>query len=272
MVERGGFRFASTIASTAAEAANPWRLLRRAFADGAIPAIGDESAVRWQLHLDVGQDLIVQDERGREVRLRFVALLQGSMLQSEILVADAQFTRLFPTLSGHAFFLIEAPSALAGEVERELERQLAPFSFDVARSSDRLKDYFAVQNTYLSTFQTLGGIGLLLGTAGLAVVLLRNVWERRGELALMRTLGFSRAALSAMVLFENVILLAAGLSAGTLSALVAIAPSVAAHPASVPWASLTVTVLAVFITGVSAGAVVLRPALRAPLLTALRAE
>ena len=28
----------------------------------------------------------------------------------------------------------------------------------------------AVQNTYLSTFQSLGGLGLLLGTVGLAVV------------------------------------------------------------------------------------------------------
>jgi len=39
-----------------------------------------------------------------------------------------------------------------------------------------------VQNTYLGTFQILGGLGLLLGSAGLGIVVLRNVLERRGEL------------------------------------------------------------------------------------------
>ena len=39
-----------------------------------------------------------------------------------------------------------------------------------------------MENTYLSTFQTLGGLGLVLGTFGLAAVLLRNVLERRREL------------------------------------------------------------------------------------------
>jgi len=32
-----------------------------------------------------------------------------------------------------------------------------------------------VENTYLATFQALGGLGLLLGALGLAVVLLRSV-------------------------------------------------------------------------------------------------
>jgi len=42
-----------------------------------------------------------------------------------------------------------------------------------------------VQNTYLNTFQVLGALGLLLGSAGLGVVVLRNVLERRAELAAM---------------------------------------------------------------------------------------
>ena len=60
---------------------------------------------------------------------------------------------------------------------------------------EQLAQFLAVQNTYLSTFQSLGALGLLLGTIGLAVVQLRSVLERRGELALMRAGGFrSRSA------------------------------------------------------------------------------
>ena len=76
-----------------------------------------------------------------------------------------------------------------------------------------------MENTYLSTFQALGGLGLILGSLGLAVVLLRSVWERRGELALLRALGFRRATLVWLVLAENGFLLLLGLAAGTVSAL-----------------------------------------------------
>jgi len=272
MIERGGFVFSSTLAESEEEEHNPWMLLDRIFPDGAVPVIGDESAVRWQLHLGLGQDLTVTDGRGEDVRLRFVALLSGSVLQDELIVSEAEFVKVFPAVSGRAFFLIETPRELAGEIELALERELGMFSLNADSTTERLAEFLAVQNTYLSTFQTLGGLGLVLGSVGLAVVLLRNVEERRGELALMRALGFSRGALGWVVLSENLALVAAGLVAGVLPALLAIAPHLAARPASLPWLSLAVTLAGVFVAGVGAGVVALVPTLRAPLLPALRRE
>jgi len=127
------------------------------------------------------------------------------------------------------------------DIENTLERGLDRFSFDALPTSQRLAEFLAVQNTYLSMFQILGGIGLLLGTAGLATVMLRNIGERRGELSLMRTLGFSNAAVAGLVLFENAALLVTGLLVGCLAASVAIAPVMATEPTSVPWRSLAVT-------------------------------
>ena len=112
----------------------------------------------------------------------------------------------------------------------------------------------------------------MLGTAGLATVMLRNIGERRGELSLMRTLGFSNAAVAGLVLFENAALLVTGLLVGCLAASVAIAPVMATEPTSVPWGSLAVTLAAVFLTGIIAGWVALTPAMRAPVLKALRSE
>ena len=58
-------------------------------------------------------------------------------------------------------------------------------------------------------------MGLLLGAAGLAIVLLRGVWERRGELALLRALGFRKGRLAWLVLAENLLLLLVGCSLPT---------------------------------------------------------
>jgi hypothetical protein len=88
----------------------------------------------------------------------------------------------------------------------------------------------------------------------------------------MRTLGFSRPAIASIVLSENAALLISGLFSGCLAALVAIAPVIAAEPTAVPWRSLSITLAAVLSAGVLASLMALIPALRGPVLRALRAE
>ncbi|MFQ5491961.1 MAG: FtsX-like permease family protein, partial [Phycisphaerae bacterium] len=268
----GGFSFAGTLDATPAERDNPWTLLNRRFDDGAVPVIGDQAAVLWQMHLGLGKDLATTDGRGRPIKLRFVALLTGSALQGEIVMAESRFVELFPATNGYQFFLIEAPTDALTAVEQTLEQELARFGFDVVHTRSRLADLLAVQNTYLSTFQLLGGLGLILGTVGLAAVLLRNVWERRAELALMRAVGFAASALGWMVLAENAALVLAGLICGVLPALLAIAPAIAANPGQVPWALLGMTLCGVLLAGMLAGFAALVPSLRSPLLPALRSE
>lgn len=270
-IERGGFQFASTIANDDAAKTNPWKLLESDPGDRAIPVIGDESAVLWQLHSGLGKDLHIADERGEQVTLRFVALLRGSALQDELVISEANFKKLFPTIEGYRFFLL-APDGSPELATTTLEADLSRFGFDVATTASRLQRYLAVQNTYLSTFQTLGGIGLILGTLGMAVVLLRNVWERRGELALMRAVGFSRAAISRMVFGENLLLLLVGLGSGGVSALVAILPSIVRDATQVPWASFGVIFALVLAVGMSAGALAVRSAVSLPLIPSLRRE
>lgn len=272
VILRGGFRFKSTLAQTEQEKQNPWTLLNKPFSDGAIPAIGDYNTVMWLLHLGLGQDLAVTDERGNTIQLRIVAMLSSSILQGELVVAESQFVKHFPSISGYNFFLIDTPPVTAHGLDKVLENDLADYGFDVSSSSKRLEKFLTVENTYLSAFQALGGLGMILGTLGLAVVLLRNILERRGELALLRALGYRRSALGWMVLAENTALLVWGLTAGGLSAALAVAPHAATSPSAIPWASLILTLVIVFLTGTLAGIVALIPALHSPLIPALRTE
>jgi ABC-type antimicrobial peptide transport system permease subunit len=124
----------------------------------------------------------------------------------------------------------------------------------------------------LTTFQSLGGLGLLLGTFGLATVQLRNVLERRGELALLRAAGFRRARLALLVMLENAALLIGGLAIGVASAIVAILPHLLAGGAAIPWLTLAITLGLVLIIGLAAGISAVRATLHAPLLPALRSE
>jgi ABC-type antimicrobial peptide transport system permease subunit len=135
------------------------------------------------------------------------------------------------------------------EAGEALEAGLESFGFDATPTAERLRAFAAVEGAYLATFQALGGLGLLLGTVGLGVVLLRNALERRRELAMMSALGFRRAQLGGLVLAENLVLLAAGLVLGLLAAAAATAPHLAVEAARVPWQPLAWTLLAVLAVG-----------------------
>ena len=118
----------------------------------------------------------------------------------------------------------------------------------------------------------LGGLGLILGTLGMAAVLLRNVLERRRELALLRAVGYNASDFTLMVVAENALLLFGGLVTGTVCALLAIAPVFISQHAQLPSFSLGLLLLGVLISGLTASIVATWAALRTPLIPALRAE
>jgi ABC-type antimicrobial peptide transport system permease subunit len=272
LVQRGGFRFAGTSARNAEQVANPWLLLDEPTDDGSIPVFGEQHSVQWMLKSDLGGTIEISDERGEKVRLRFVGLLQDSVFQSEILMSDASFLKLFPKSEGFSVFLLDPPAGDRHDVTSLFQTALDGRGIIVTPARERLSAYLAVENTYLSTFQVLGGFGLLLGALGLAVVLLRNVWERRGELALLRALGYRHRTLGWMVFAENAALLLLGLAAGVGSALAAVAPHVLTGEGAVPWGRLGLLLALVLIVGFAAGGSAVRSTVRAPLVPALRKE
>jgi hypothetical protein len=103
---------------------------------------------------------------------------------------------IFPGEAGYRMFLVDAPRGEAAAVSAALTRGLRDRGLELTPAAERLNAFNAVQNTFLDTFQVLGGLGLLLGSAGLGVVVLRNVLERRGELALLAAVGLRRAPCS----------------------------------------------------------------------------
>ncbi len=252
---------------------NPWNLLVASDEDEATPVILDMNTAMYSLHLygGVGQEFTF-DYDGDPVRFRVVGLLSNSLLQGSLLIAEERFLNHFPGVGGYQMFLIQTPADKQQQVANALENALEPQGLDVQDTAAVLADLLAVQNTYISTFQSLGMLGLLLGTFGLAAVQLRSVMERRGELALMRTIGFGRGRLAALVMLENLLLLFAGLGLGLLAAVLAVLPYWWLSEAGLPATSLLVMLLIVAAAGVLTGLASVRATLKAPLIAALRGE
>ncbi|MBI1897384.1 MAG: FtsX-like permease family protein [Acidobacteria bacterium] len=263
------FDFAASLAETAEQRANPWLLLESAPGGGVIPAIADATSLQYALHKKVGDRMELP---GSGVKLQFVAALRDSVLQSEIVVSETNFVNAFPEQQGYRFFLLEAPPERAAEVIGPIEQALSDYGFDIQSAPERLAAYHRVENTYLSTFQALGGLGLVLGTIGLGAVLLRNVLERRRELALLRALGYRPEHLRLMIVAENAFLLIIGVGIGVACAALAVAPVWSRQGGQARIASMLLLLLAVLATGLLASLLAVRYVNRAELIPALRSE
>jgi ABC-type antimicrobial peptide transport system permease subunit len=240
--------------------------------DQVVPVIADANSMTYVLHKSLGDDIVLASG-GRTVRLRLVAALTDSIFQGELLMSDVNFLRLFPEQAGYRFLLIDAPPGQAAAVAAAIEQNAGDLGADATSTVERLTEFHAVENTYLSTFKTLGGLGLLVGTVGLAAVLLRNVLERRRELALLGATGYRRSHIFGMIVAENALLLSAGLAIGAICAAIAIAPAAFERGGRLPAAGgAGLLVIAVLAAGLLSSVIATRAALRSPLLDALRAE
>jgi putative ABC transport system permease protein len=139
----------------------------------------------------------------------------------------------------------------------------------VTSAGERLATFNAVQNTYLLIFQLLGGLGLLLGSIGVGMVVLRNTLERRSELALLGAVGYPARAIRRLVWSEHGALLGLGLASGVVAALLAVLPGGSGGRSMVPMAVLVVAVAG---SGALWVWVASTLATQGPLLDALRNE
>jgi hypothetical protein len=271
LIEDGGFQFVESEAETPEEKANPWLLLNRKFENGAIPVIGEENSLTWRLKKGLGDEWSVPDDTGTPRMLRVVGVLKDSVFQSELIASASGLSQLYPHTEGFTFHLVRTDPAHADAVSSILRIGLARNEPEITHSIDRVAVYMAVENSYLTTFQLLGGLGLILGAVGLAVVMLRGIWERRSELALFRALGYRDRDIRITVLTENALLLILGLAIGILAATLSVLPHVA-EGGSIPVVRLSELLLLVLASGLLAGWFAIRSALRVPLLPALRRE
>lgn len=254
---------------------NPWRLLaggRDRSDDSAIPVIIDKNTANYSLKIfALGTIYEVDFDSGEKVKFEVVGFLSNTILQGSLLIGEADFKRVFPAVGGYRYFLIDSGNIELPENQIAiLEEALGDQGFDAQSSVGLLANFMTVQNTYLSTFQSLGGLGLLLGTLGLAAVQIRSVIERTRELGLLRAVGFGARRIANLIFLETAWLLAIGLAIGIAAALWATLPHFLFGNASVPWMELALIFAAIILSGLATSYLAARSVIRRPILASLR--
>ena len=273
-------------AGSLSETENPWEPLSNetvhaGTAEDPIPVVIDKNTANYSLKIfALGTVKEVHYDSGESFHFKAVGFLSNTILQGSLLMSQQDFLAAFPEVAGYQYFLIDdnggaddqeiVAETTESATVKTLEDRLSDLGFDARSAPKLLANFMTVQNTYLSTFQTLGALGLLLGTLGLAAVQIRSVLERKRQLGLLRAVGFQLPQLSRLVMLENAWLLLIGLAVGIGSALLTTVPHWLTGAASVPWLALVAIFAGITLVGLIAGWLASRSISKVPLLESLR--
>jgi putative ABC transport system permease protein len=227
----------------------PWSSLEQELPGGLIPAIADETVIKWGLGLSVGDTLHYVNSNGERMRLLLIGGLAPSVFQGNVIISNDHFLEQFPGSSGTHIFLVEGALSDTAAISSELSRGMRDLGWDMQLTATRLAEFNSVTNAYLSIFLAMGALGLLVGTFGLVVVLSRSILERRQEIALLKAVGYRRKEIRNLVVREYLILLFTGIGTGFVAAVVATLPSILNAHTGTSFTSILLWLLVLVVNG-----------------------
>jgi ABC-type antimicrobial peptide transport system permease subunit len=251
---------------------HPWLALNEPLAPGIIPAFADQTVITWGLRKKIGDTLLYTDESGKQLKVKIMGGLANSIFQGNILISAEMFRQYFPSVGGSKVMLVKGDFAKRTGISERMEYLFQDYGMVATPASERLAEFNSVTNTYLSVFMMLGGLGIIIGTIGLGIVLLRNLEERKSETALYQGIGFTRSYIRKLIFTENLFILLSGIGIGLLAAFTGILPSFFSPAFQLPVSFILVIIILILLNGFVWIYFPVRAALNKNLNEALRKE
>jgi putative ABC transport system permease protein len=169
--------------------------------------------------IQIGDQFTLQDPAGGRSRTFTVAAIATpDVADNGLLVSTAAMRGLFGAraVSNRAYVDVSAPAAFA---DAFAGRFLANGgSAETVRGI--VEDQMAQQQQFFLLMRSYLALGLVVGVAGIGVIMVRAVRERRRQIGVLRALGFQAVAVRAAFAIESAFVAVEGVVIGTLLALV----------------------------------------------------
>ncbi len=220
-----------------------------------------------RLQLVPGDRIRAFDGTGHAVNLTIVGILEQSLQFTSGVFVDINVTQsVFPAREQYtAYFFQVAPGQDVGALRAHLEQVFFAYGLQTIDIREEIGQAFDAAQEVLSLMEAYLGIGLLVGIAGLAVVTLRAVVERRSQIGALRAIGFTQGMVLRMFLLEIALIAVLGVGIGVGLGIVFAYKVYLVYFAgiitfSIPWVNLGIIV---GIASAAAVACTAQPAIRA---------
>jgi putative ABC transport system permease protein len=169
----------------------------------------------------VGDDVTLRDPRsGRTAQLHVVAVTKDLANQNVALMAPATMQAVFGRSVSNLLFVRTRSGVDAQWVADQLNGQFVASGPDAKSFKRIVTDDLSRQQQFFRLMQGYMALGLLVGVAGLGVVMVRAVRERRRQIGILRSLGFSGIAVRRAFMAESTFVALEGVGIGAALALV----------------------------------------------------
>jgi putative ABC transport system permease protein len=171
---------------------------------------------------EIGATLTVRDpSSGRSRTLEVGAVAKSGFAFTPALMSADALAELAGPLAAPTLLYVDAepgfdPQAVAEEVNATFVANGA----DAVSFRKEVGDGLSQQSQFFRLMQGYLALGLVVGIAGLGVVMVRAVWERRRQVGVLRALGFPSGAVRRAFVAESMFVALEGIVLGVLLAVV----------------------------------------------------
>ena len=122
---------------------------------------------------------------------KIVGILDTTLIQG-IFSYDSHITEEFG-FAGPTFFLLNIQNqANVENLSKTIESSFLQYGLQVLDLENLILEALEAMNQFFTLFESFMALGLIIGIAGLGIITIRSVHERRQEIGMMRALGFQR--------------------------------------------------------------------------------
>jgi len=196
------------------------------------PAAGDLLQLYWSP--DNGKTIVIKE-------VTVAGVLNGVFFGG--IVGTSQFLhQSFGIVAGQFGFVKVTPGTDPTAVSNTLKRDFARAGMQTIAIAPLISDFIQIGQSFLGIFEAFLALGLVVGIAGLGIISIRSVVERRKEIGVLRALGFRKRMILAAFLLENSYVALLGIMIGIILG-IDLGYAIATSPGSgvsfvIPWVSL----------------------------------
>jgi putative ABC transport system permease protein len=223
---------------------------------------------------DIGDTMsMIHPLTGEEVERRVIAKVENDFAFSGVYMSNESLRQALGPQATPSRFYIEVEE---GANPTDVSRRFVANGLEADPFRTLVEDFQRIFIQFFQLMQSYLALGLVVGIAGLGVVMVRAVRERRREIGVLRSLGFLPSMVRSAFVLESGFIALEGILVGVLLALVTAAQLVATGEFGegikffVPWSQVAILTSAALAAALIATAWPAQQASRIPPAVALR--
>ncbi|MBA2609598.1 MAG: FtsX-like permease family protein [Actinobacteria bacterium] len=157
---------------------------------------------------------------GKTADLKVAAKVESDFVFNGPMVSQAFHRSFFSTSTPSRHYVSFKPGADARLAAARFEGKLVNYGVQADTFEDKISEALEQQEGFLGLMRGYLALGLIIGIAGLGVVMVRAVRERRRQIGMLRAMGFPSRVVRQAFLIEAAFIAIQGIVLGTVLALV----------------------------------------------------